>query len=92
MLQKYCTVEMLLTILYTCVMFVFHILASAFLNLMRTREELTSYPVHILFQKVEEDHYKLPNAGSLLRYPWTTIQKQENGVLSYTEKTEGIKI
>lgn len=91
-LQKYCRVEMLLTIWSTCVMFVFHKLASAFLSLMRAREELISYPGHVLFQKVEEDHDKVPYAGSLLRYPWTIIQRQENGVLSYTEKTEGRKI
>lgn len=68
-LQKYCGVEMLLTILSTCVMFVFHILASAFLSPTRTKEELSSYPGHSLFQKVEEGYYKVPNAGSQLVHP-----------------------
>lgn len=78
-LLKYCRVEMLLTIWSTCIMFVFHKLASAFLSLMRTREELTSYPGHSLFQKVEEDHDKVPNAGSLLRYPQQSFRGKRMG-------------
>lgn len=68
-LQKYCRVEMLLSILSTCVMFFFHILGSAFLSLMLTEEELTLYPGRCLLQTIEQDRGKIPNAGSLLRFP-----------------------
>lgn len=74
---------MLFTIWSTCVMFVFHKLASAFLSLMRTKEELTSYLGHSLFQKVEEDDDKVPMQGHCSGIPNNHSEAREWGFILY---------